>query len=252
LTLILREISDVIDVGDRDLTYRRNLQETVLLSESIITHQSLIRPIQDLILLSEAIDTPEFGIRIRTISDTITLSELLIRYGSTIALITDNITLSESLSRQRKLIRLIENWIGHLRYKRHITNTTTLSESLLTQIKRLKHLITDDTTLSELVVANVIPSGVQFIRRPEDTIVLSQILSRKVEHLRTASDSLDEKFDTASGDQFFGSRRRAESKQRVKESPMITAAPSVRISPPTRRDDGLPGNVRRRHRMRSL
>jgi hypothetical protein len=243
LTLILREISDVIDVGDRDFKYRRNLQETISLTESILTHQSLIRPIQDTILLSEAIDTPEFGIRIRTISDTVVLSELLIRYGSTIALITDNITLSESLSHQRTLIRIIENFIGRLRYKRHISNTTSLTESILTNIKRLKHLISDTTTLNESLIATVIPSGIQFIRRPEDAIILVEVLSRNVEHHRATTDSLFEKFDTASGDQFLGVKRRKLTRSRE----------SKQLEPPIPPTRSLLGSVyRKRHRMRSI
>jgi len=268
MTLILREISDIIDVGDREFYYTRNLKETILLSEiieptvipgaptysrtasdtttlteSILTRQSLIRLLEDIVDIDEAIDTPEQGIRIRTVSDTIFLSELLVRYGSTVSLIIDTITLSESLTKQRTLIRFIENWIGRLRYKRHITNTTTLDESILTQIKRLKHLITDDITLSELLEPTVIPSGVQFIRRPEDTIVLSQILSRNVEHHRTAEDSFPEKFDAASEDQFLGVKRRKLTRQPVEEKPVIEA-------PPTR--SLLGGVTRRRHRMRSL
>ena len=125
------------------------------------------------------------------------------------------INVSETTQRLKRIVRIIENWIGHLRYKRHISNTTTLSESILAQFKPLIHSISDTTTLSESLDANKITPPTKFIRLISDTRTLSESISRKVMHARTAADSLEQKFDPHAGDIFYGKKKQDRSKART-------------------------------------
>jgi hypothetical protein len=242
MTILVRRVSDVIDVGDNRFNYTRNLSETTLTSESILIHQYLGRTIQDTISLNEFIDTPEVGIRRVAISDTTAIVELVLRHTSTKILITNSIVVSETIDRLRKLIRNIENWLGRIRYRRHISNTTTVSESIFTRVEELKHLISDTTTLDESLDVNVITNPTEFIRLISDTKTLSESINRHVRHSRAASDSLEQKFDPNAGDIFYG-RKKVKAEPKKEEEP-ITVQPTTRSL--------LGGHIRRRHRMRSI
>jgi hypothetical protein len=226
-TVQIRMPSDTSTLSDslaRILLSIRSPSDIITLSEdAILTHQELIRTPEDTILLDEAIDASYVGEIVREISDTIFTAESLIRYGSTIALVSDTITLSESLAHYRSVIRRAEDFIGHIRYKRHITNTTSLTESIFRLIRPLKHPITDDITLSENVVATLIPSGIQAIRRPTDTITLSDLISRQLSHSRTASESMLQREDPASEDMFYGIRP-PKIEQKIKEEEPLKVA----------------------------
>jgi hypothetical protein len=98
MVTIVREVSDLIDVGDNTFYYTRNLRDTTAVSESITSGLVHKRTVQDIITLSQSL-VRRLVLK-RLVQNTTSTSESIRRAGTEITYtrsISDVITLLQSI-----------------------------------------------------------------------------------------------------------------------------------------------------------